>query len=84
MAKSFMDRVENSGYTPILYGDLEWLMTNVDMSKLTDYDVWYAQESSKPDYPYEFTMWQYSSNATIKGIDSKATMILSFKDYANS
>jgi GH25 family lysozyme M1 (1,4-beta-N-acetylmuramidase) len=84
MAKSFMDRIENSGYTPMLYGDLEWLMTNVDMSKLSDYDVWYAQDSSKPDYPYEFTMWQYSSSATIKGIDSKATMILSFKDYANS
>jgi GH25 family lysozyme M1 (1,4-beta-N-acetylmuramidase) len=84
VAKSFMDRIENSGYTPMLYGDLEWLMTNVDMSKLSDYDVWYAQDSSKPDYPYEFTMWQYSSSATIKGIDSKATMILSFKDYANS
>jgi GH25 family lysozyme M1 (1,4-beta-N-acetylmuramidase) len=83
MAKSFMDRVENSGYTPILYGDLEWLMTYVDMSKLDDYDVWYAQDSSKPDFPYEFTMWQYSSNATIKGIDSKAAMILSFKDYAD-
>jgi GH25 family lysozyme M1 (1,4-beta-N-acetylmuramidase)/Tfp pilus assembly protein PilV len=83
MAKSFMDRVENSGYTPILYGDLEWLMTYVDMSKLDDYDVWYAQDSSKPDFPYEFTMWQYSSSATIKGIDSKATMILSFKDYAD-
>jgi GH25 family lysozyme M1 (1,4-beta-N-acetylmuramidase) len=83
MAKSFMDRIENSGYKSMLYGDLEWLMTNVDMSKLSDYDVWYAQESSKPDYPYEFTMWQYSSSATIKGMDSKATMILSFKDYAD-
>jgi GH25 family lysozyme M1 (1,4-beta-N-acetylmuramidase) len=83
MAKSFMDRVENSGYTPILYGNLEWLMTNVDMAKLYDYDVWYAQDGSKPDYPYEFTMWQYSSNATVKGIDTKASMILSFKDYAD-
>jgi GH25 family lysozyme M1 (1,4-beta-N-acetylmuramidase) len=82
IAKTFMDRIENSGYTPILYGDLEWLLTYIDMSKLTDYDVWYNQDSTKPDYPYEFTMWKYSSNATVKGIDSKASMILSFKDYS--
>jgi GH25 family lysozyme M1 (1,4-beta-N-acetylmuramidase) len=82
IAKAFMDRIENSGYTPVLYGDLEWLLTYLDMSKLTDYDVWYAQDGSKPDYPYEFTMWQYSSNSTVSGIDTKASMILSFKDYA--
>ena len=27
VAKAFMDRVEDSGYTPMLYGDLEWLLT---------------------------------------------------------
>jgi GH25 family lysozyme M1 (1,4-beta-N-acetylmuramidase)/Tfp pilus assembly protein PilV len=83
LAKTFMDRVANSGYTPAIYGDLEWLMTYVDMSSLTDYDVWYAQDGSKPDYPYQFSMWQYSSNSTIKGIDTKAAMILSFKKYGN-
>jgi GH25 family lysozyme M1 (1,4-beta-N-acetylmuramidase) len=83
IAKAFMDRIGNSGYTPILYGDLEWLLTYLDMSKLTDYDVWYNQDGTKPDYPYEFTMWKYSSNATVKGIDSKASMILSFKDYSD-
>jgi cytoskeletal protein RodZ len=83
VAKAFMDRVESSGYTPMIYGDLEWLMTYVDMSKLTDYDVWYAQDSSKPDYPYEFKMWKYSSNSTVRGIDTKASMILSFEDYAD-
>jgi GH25 family lysozyme M1 (1,4-beta-N-acetylmuramidase) len=82
IAKAFMDRIANSGYTPVLYGDLEWLLTYLDMSSLSDYDVWYAQDSSKPDYPYQFTMWQYSSNSTVSGIDSKASMILSFKDYA--
>jgi GH25 family lysozyme M1 (1,4-beta-N-acetylmuramidase) len=82
IAKAFMDRIENAGYTPMIYGDLEWLLTMVDMSKLEDYDVWYAQNSDQPDYPYEFGMWQYSTDATVKGIDSSATMIMSFKDYA--
>jgi GH25 family lysozyme M1 (1,4-beta-N-acetylmuramidase) len=81
IAKAFMDRVEDAGYTPMIYGDLEWLMTMVDMDTLQDYEVWYAQDADEPDYPYEFGMWQYDSDASIKGIDGDASMIISFKDY---
>lgn len=82
VAKAFMNRVEDAGYTPMLYGDKEWLLTMVDMEALQDYDVWYAQDSDKPDYPYEFGMWQYDSDAGIKGITGDAAMTISFKDYA--
>lgn len=83
-ARAFMDRVEDSGYTPMLYGDKEWLLTMVDMETLQDYEVWYAQDSDEPDYPYEFGMWQYDSDASIKGITGDAAMIISFKDYAKN
>lgn len=82
IAKAFMDRVEDNGYTPMLYGDLEWLLTMVDMEELQDYDVWYSQDGDKPEYPYEFGMWQYDSDATIKGISGNVAMTISFKDYA--
>jgi GH25 family lysozyme M1 (1,4-beta-N-acetylmuramidase) len=82
VAKTFMDRIANAGYTPMIYGDLEWLLTMVDMTALEDYDVWYAQDSNEPDYPYEFEMWQYDTDATVKGIDGNATMIISFNDYS--
>lgn len=82
VAKAFMDRVEDNGYTPMLYGNLEWLLTMVDMEELQDYDVWFAQDSDKPEYPYEFGMWQYDSDAAIKGITGDAAMTISFKDYA--
>lgn len=82
VAKAFMDRVEDAGYKPMLYGDKEWLLTMVDMEELQDYDVWYAQDSDEPEYPYEFGMWQYDSDASIKGITGDAAMIMSFQDYA--
>lgn len=82
VAKAFMDRVEDAGYQPMIYGDKEWLLTMVDMEDLQDYDVWFAQDSDEPEYPYEFGMWQYDSDASIKGITGDATMIMSFKDYA--
>ena len=82
VAKAFMDRVEDAGYKPMIYGDKEWLLTMVDMENLQDYDVWFAQDSDEPEYPYEFGMWQYDSDASVKGISGDATMIMSFKDYA--
>lgn len=82
IAKAFLNRVKDAGYKPMIYGDKEWLLTMVDMEALQGYDVWYAQDSDKPDYPYEFTMWQYDSDAKIKGITGDAAMTVSFKDYS--
>lgn len=82
IARAFLDRVEDSGYTAMLYGDKEWLLTMVDMGRLSDYDVWYAQDSKKPDYPYEFGMWQYDSGISINGVSGKVAMSMSFTDYS--
>ena len=62
-----MDIISAAGYKTILYGNKEWLLKQIDMSKLTAYDVWYAEQSDIPDYPYQFTMWQYSTVGTVDG-----------------
>jgi len=82
IAKAFLNRIEDAGYKAMIYGDKEWLLTMVDMEELQDYDVWFAQDSEEPEYPYKFGMWQYDTDASIKGITGNATMIMSFEDYA--
>ncbi|MCD8039218.1 MAG: hypothetical protein LUE96_09065 [Lachnospiraceae bacterium] len=82
IAKAFMDSVEDEGYTAMLYGDMEWLLTMVDMEQLADYDVWYVEDGTEPEYPYEFGMWQYDSDASISGVSGDAALIMSFKDYS--
>lgn len=82
IAKAFMNRIEDAGYKAAIYGDKEWLLTMVDMDQLQDYDVWFAQDSDEPEYPYEFGLWQYDSDGKVKGITGDATLIMSFKDYA--
>ena len=52
------------------------------MSKLTAYDVWLAQEADIPDYPYKFTMWQYSKTGNIDGIAGYVDLNISFIDYS--
>lgn len=82
IAKAFLDTVKNAGYIPMLYGDKEWLIKEIDMSKLTAYDIWLAQIQDIPDYPYAFAMWQYNNAASIDGIAGYADLSISFIDYS--
>ena len=82
ITKTFLDTIQNAGYKAMLYGDKEWLLKDIDLSKLTAYDVWLSQESDIPDYPYRFTMWQYTKKASIDGIAGYADLNISFIDYS--
>lgn len=82
IAKTFLDTIKNAGYKPILYGDKEWLLKQIDLSKLTAYDIWLSQQEDIPDYPYKFTMWQYTKEASIDGIAGYADLNISFIDYS--
>lgn len=82
ITQAFLDTIMNAGYKPLIYGNKEWLIKQIDMSKLTGYDIWLAQEDDIPDYPYKFAMWQYSTDATIDGIAGYANLNISFIDYS--
>lgn len=82
IAKAYLDTVKAAGYTPMLYGNKEWLLKQVDLSKLTAYDVWLSQQKDVPDYPYKFSMWQYSTTSTIDGIAGYADLNISFIDFS--
>lgn len=81
IAKAFLDTIAAAGYKTVVYGNKEWLMKEIDMSKLTAYDVWLSQMTDIPDYPYQFTMWQYSREGSVDGIAGYANMNISFIDY---
>ncbi len=81
IAKAFLDTIQGAGYKPILYGDKEWLIKQIDMSKLTAYDVWLNQNKDIPDYPYRFTMWKYYKDAVVDGIAGYVDLNISFINY---
>lgn len=82
IAKAFLETIEAAGYKPMLYGNKEWLIKKVDLSKLTDYDVWLSQTGDLPDYPYKFSMWQYTASASIDGVAGYTSLSISFIDYS--
>lgn len=82
IALAFLNRIKEAGYTPMLYGNKEWLMTRIDLSELEQFDIWLAQEEDIPDYPYAFSMWQYTRKGEVYGITGYVDLNVSFIDYS--
>lgn len=82
LGNTFCERVAQAGYKPAVYGDKYWLLRKMDLTQLGAYDVWLSQEGEKPDYPYEFSMWQYDNAAEIGGVDAEIPLCISFVDYS--
>ena len=79
---SFLEGIKAAGYVPMVYGDKEWLLKEVDLTKLQDFDVWLSQEEDIPDYPYLYSMWQYDTDGVLNGIDGGADLNICFVGYS--
>ncbi len=83
LAVSFLSGVESAGYIPMVYGNKEWLIKNVDLARLQDFDVWLSQEQDVPDFPYQFAMWQYTTTGVLNGVTGDASLNLCFVSYSD-
>ncbi len=79
--RTFADVIKDAGYTCAIHADKEFLLKEIDLSKFTDVDIWIENRADLPDYPYAFTMWDYTSNATIDGVSGYTDLTISFIDY---
>lgn len=81
IAIAFMDKIDQAGYYPMLYGNKEYLIKKFSIGSLTKYDIWLDYVGDIPDYPYSFKMWRYSDSAKVNGIAGDTNLIISFIDY---
>lgn len=81
-AIAFLETVKKAGYTPMVYGNLKTFMLMLDIEQLEEYDKWFAYYNAPVYFPYEFTIWQYSSKGSIDGIKGDVDMNVCMKDYA--
>lgn len=78
---AFCDTIKEAGYTPMIYANIKWFVANLDLSRLTEYDKWFAQYFNQPFFPYEFQMWQYTSQGSVAGIAGNVDLNVCFADY---
>ena len=78
---AFCQRVEEAGYRPMFYFNEYCGYVKFDLSKLTQYQFWFAEYADTPGCIYDFQMWQWSSKGKVAGISSDVDMNLCFVPY---
>lgn len=80
---AFCEMIKNAGYTPMIYGNLKTFMLLLDLEQLEDYDKWFAFYDEQLYYPYDFKVWQYTDEGSVKGIEGEVDLNISFEDLAD-
>ena len=78
-AITFMDYVSKKGYDVGFYSNLVWEDYYVDMSKLKNYDVWYADYEDYPQTPYKYKYWQFSESGRVDGVKGDVDLNIMIK-----
>lgn len=85
LIKRFCDKIQNAGYTPIIYLNVDWAYNFVNMSQLSNYDTWIAHYKNNPNlapsYTESYTIWQYTSTGSVSGVSGSVDCNICYKKY---
>ena len=85
LAKTFCQTIQSSGYTPLVYTNVDWATNKLDMSQLSAYDTWIASYKqniqSGPSYNGKYAIWQHTSSGKIDGILGNVDLNICYKKY---
>ena len=79
IAAAFCDTVEAAGLRSVVYASTSLILQSYDFEIMKNYDFWLADYRAFPEQEkmyYHFTMWQYSAQGTVPGIDAAVDMNL--------
>lgn len=76
---AFADVISNGGFTPAIYANMIWQANKLDMEKLRNLEMWYADYEPLPQTPYDFTTWQYSATGRVDGINGDVDLDLEIR-----
>ena len=79
--RTFCGKVEDAGYTASYYATKSMAYNTLDLSQLTDYDLWYAEFRATPSFYYDFKLWQYTQQGSVPGIPEQVPVTLALKNY---
>lgn len=78
---AFCEAVKAAGYTPMIYGNVICFTQLLDMTRLNDYEKWYAFYDDYMYMPYDVSCWQYTEKGRVDGISNNVDLNISFKTW---
>lgn len=82
-AIDFCETIRAAGYYPTIYAGKSWLLDDMEISRLADWDIWLAHYTNQTDFQYPYQMWQYSDAGQVSGISGNVDLNVGLKDYAS-
>lgn len=83
LTKLFCDTMEEAGYKPMIYHNMEMALLMLDLKQLEKYDKWFAYYNPELYYPYEYSIWQYTDKGQVAGIEGDVDLNISFTPWGN-
>lgn len=80
---AFCRTIQDAGYTPMIYGNLKTFLIMLDMEQIEAYEKWFAYYNTPVYFPYEFSVWQYSSKGTVNGIKGDVDMNICMQNFGS-
>ena len=89
LCETFICSMQEKGYYSALYTNHNWLTNILDTTRILSlFDIWYARYPEN-DYPVwneekygkQLSMWQYTQNGEIAGVDGYFDMNFCYRDY---
>lgn len=90
IVKTFCNSIKQAGYIPMFYADKWFATEKLDLNELTEYEFWLAHYTGatkdnpylkKSDYTGKYSIWQYTSKGTVKGINTQVDLNVSNKSF---
>ena len=79
-ATAFCRIMRRAGYEPMVYFNLSMSRDMLYLEELTGYDWWLARYADTMDFGYRVTMWQYTSEGSVPGIEGDVDLNLWFPE----
>jgi len=76
--KAFCDRIDEAGYTSMVYFNPSQSRTQMYLEEMVDYKFWLAMYTDLMTYEYKVDMWQYTNRGDVPGIKGNADINLWF------
>lgn len=67
-ALGFLETIRAAGYPVMMYTYRMYYSLYLDLEQIYQYPIWFAQYADEPDWPYEFSIWQYTESGEVPGI----------------
>ena len=75
------NKIKDAGYTPMIYCNLKGFIGMLEFERLEGIEKWYAYYGDELYFPYDVSMWQFTSSGEVNGVTGKVDLNISFKNY---